>query len=175
MLFVERGFHATPTLAITKAAGVSAGILFHYFKTKDKLIQTLFIETKLEFYQTALSGHEKINSVEGKMRLIWSNLWKYGVENNHKYKFMKQFHNSPFISQVMQDPSIQNEERNLHELIQRGIDKKVLKDIPIELHQYNSYNLVISLVDLIDRNNELQYDNTFIAQAWECYWDCLKA
>ena len=29
-LFVERGFHATPTSAITKEAGVSAGILFHY-------------------------------------------------------------------------------------------------------------------------------------------------
>ena len=47
-LFVERGFNATPTSAITKEVGMSAGILFHYFKTKDDLIDELYVSTKKE-------------------------------------------------------------------------------------------------------------------------------
>ena len=45
-LFVTLGFHGTSTSAIAKNAGISNGILFHYFKTKEELITELYIEIK---------------------------------------------------------------------------------------------------------------------------------
>ena len=39
-LFVERGFHGTSTAEIAKTAGVATGTLFHYFKTKEELIDS---------------------------------------------------------------------------------------------------------------------------------------
>ena len=45
-LFVERGFHGTSTAEIAKKAGVATGTLFHYFKTKEELINSLYFHSK---------------------------------------------------------------------------------------------------------------------------------
>ena len=41
-VFVERGVAASPTSAISKAAGVAEGTLFTYFKTKEELMHELY-------------------------------------------------------------------------------------------------------------------------------------
>lgn len=174
-LFVERGFHSTPTSAISKRAGVSAGILFHYFKTKDDLIYTLFLETKLEFLQAMNVGMEKVSSPEGKFRLIWSNAWNYGVDNLVKFKFVQQIHHSPLIDRIKEDPSIAELTTAMTTAIQASIEAGILKNVPIELLMNNFYYLIIGLVELIGKQPELRRDNTFIEQAWECFWDCHRA
>jgi AcrR family transcriptional regulator len=40
-LFAERGFDATPTMAIADLAGVPKGLLFYYFPTKTDLLRAL--------------------------------------------------------------------------------------------------------------------------------------
>ena len=45
-LFVEYGFHGTPTSLIAKEAGVANGTLFHYFSTKDELVVALYSSIK---------------------------------------------------------------------------------------------------------------------------------
>ena len=36
-LFVERGYYGTKTSQISRRAGISEGLLFHYFPTKEIL------------------------------------------------------------------------------------------------------------------------------------------
>ena len=66
-LFVRKGYAATKTQDVSKAAGISEGLLFHYFETKEKLYEELIkigvsgpravmAEIKgepIEFFQTA--------------------------------------------------------------------------------------------------------------------------
>lgn len=40
-LFVERGYYGTKTSQISKRAGISEGLLFHYFPTKELLLEEL--------------------------------------------------------------------------------------------------------------------------------------
>jgi AcrR family transcriptional regulator len=40
-LFIRKGYAATRTLDISKAVGVSEGLLFHHFETKEKLYEEL--------------------------------------------------------------------------------------------------------------------------------------
>ncbi|MCL2721396.1 MAG: TetR/AcrR family transcriptional regulator [Treponema sp.] len=40
-LFIRKGYAATKTLDISQAAGISEGLLFHYFETKEKLYEEL--------------------------------------------------------------------------------------------------------------------------------------
>ena len=40
-LFVERGYNGTKTSQISKRAGISEGLLFHYFPTKEILLEEL--------------------------------------------------------------------------------------------------------------------------------------
>ena len=40
-MFVERGYYGTKTSQISKRAGISEGLLFHYFPTKEILLEEL--------------------------------------------------------------------------------------------------------------------------------------
>ena len=40
-LFVERGYYGTKTSQISRRAGISEGVLFHYFPTKEILLEEL--------------------------------------------------------------------------------------------------------------------------------------
>ncbi len=40
-LFVERGYYGTKTSQISRRAGISEGLLFHYFPTKEILLEEL--------------------------------------------------------------------------------------------------------------------------------------
>jgi len=56
-LFVRKGYAATKTQDISQAAGMSEGLLFHYFRTKEKLYEEL-IKLGISRPQTVLSGIE---------------------------------------------------------------------------------------------------------------------
>lgn len=60
-LFVSKGYHATKTSDISKVAGISEGLLFHYFSTKEDLYLEL---VKMGVQGTALFADTIINPYE---------------------------------------------------------------------------------------------------------------
>jgi TetR/AcrR family fatty acid metabolism transcriptional regulator len=44
-VFARRGFHATRVSDIAKEAGIAYGLVYHYFKSKDELLETIFRDT----------------------------------------------------------------------------------------------------------------------------------
>ena len=45
-LVAERGFHDAPMSLVAQRAGTSAGIIYHYFPSKDELIRALYLHVK---------------------------------------------------------------------------------------------------------------------------------
>ena len=45
MLFSRRGFDRTAMSAVAKAAGVSPGLIYHYFESKEVLLREIFLES----------------------------------------------------------------------------------------------------------------------------------
>jgi TetR/AcrR family fatty acid metabolism transcriptional regulator len=44
-VFAEKGFHTSRVSEVSAEAGVAHGLLYHYFKSKDELLETVFRET----------------------------------------------------------------------------------------------------------------------------------
>jgi TetR/AcrR family transcriptional regulator, fatty acid metabolism regulator protein len=44
-VFAEKGFHASRVGDIATEAGVAHGLLYHYFRSKDEVLETIFRET----------------------------------------------------------------------------------------------------------------------------------
>lgn len=60
-LFVQRGFHNTSTRMIAEQAGVSEGLIFRHFRSKDALLDSLLQQGADEMYQAVaeiISEHE---------------------------------------------------------------------------------------------------------------------
>lgn len=173
-LFVERGLHATPTSAISKEAGVSAGILFHYFKTKDDLINELYVSLKKEFTASVLKDLDKINSKLGKLRLIWSNSWNWGLDNPLKFKFLQQIDNTSCSVTLKQHPELVENFEMFLNLIQEYIDYKIIKDIDIQFLINSMFSLITTMIKHVTQFPEKRTDQAFIEQSWEMFYSYLK-
>lgn len=174
-LFVERGFHATPTSAITKEAGVSAGILFHYFKTKDDLIIQLFVELKKEFTMAVLKDVDTLSAGLSKLRIIWMNSWKWGLENPLKFDFIKQADNSIYSERIKNHPEINEKYQLFYNYIQSFKEARFIKNTNTNFIMNVMFGLIISMVNQLRLNPELEKDSLFQEQAWEMFYNCLKS
>lgn len=170
-LFVTKGFDNTSTTAITKHAGVGTGTLFIHFKTKEELINVLFLNVKKDRMETfaKIANEEMIK--EDSMKDIFISMVKWGVDNPDKMRFMRQYSSSPYITNVTKDQ--QNAEVVvLVNQIQKSINKGILKDIPIEL-MLNVTNSVINTIvfHLIENSG---YDEKLVNNYFPLVWDLIK-
>lgn len=127
-LFVERGFHNTPTSLIAKQAGVATGTLFHYFKNKEELIDALYMETKSKMGKAIQQSLKDAGSLEDRMRLLWKESVKWGILNPKEFKFIQQYSNSPFISKLTRD-AVMNQFEYLAKIIKETASSDELKRV----------------------------------------------
>ncbi|PHM65863.1 hypothetical protein Xsto_01600 [Xenorhabdus stockiae] len=60
--FIEKGFHATSTAEICKTAGMSPGNLFHYYPTKNAIIEAIAEEDSHDYDEILAACYDE-NSV----------------------------------------------------------------------------------------------------------------
>lgn len=66
-LFSENGFHATTIDMISRKAGISKGLLYNYFKSKEDLLAQIMFELSLELMDLMNPNHDdEITSEEMK-------------------------------------------------------------------------------------------------------------
>lgn len=172
-LFVEFGFHGTPTSKIAQEAGVSNGTLFHYYKTKDELVVALYV-----YIKTNLSECFNISQADGEtVRATFKRLylgWMYwALENPVEFKFTQQFNSSPYQS-MLSNEAIQNQTQRLISLMQEAINTRVLKPLPVELmftlissHLYGINEYLLASNPAAEKKDEI------INQSFDILWDMI--
>jgi AcrR family transcriptional regulator len=131
-LFTERGFHGTPTSLIAQDAGVATGTLFHYFKTKEELIESLYLDIKKEAGTVLSDAGKSQGDWREKLDKVCTAFAEWGLENAQKIYFMQQFCYSPFISKAVHEEGISNF-LFLIDQIALGIKEGAIRDYPPEL------------------------------------------
>ena len=127
-LFIEKGIDNTTTSLISKEAGVATGTLYLYFETKVDLISELGTSTQEESLESFLDLIESSVDYES-LEKFWLERVEWGVNNPDKYKFMIQFKSSPYNIKNT-NVKIPDHEKKLLNLIEDGINNKILKDLP---------------------------------------------
>ena len=56
-LIAENGFHGTPMSGIAKRAGVAAGTIYHYFESKDALIEATYALLEEQLLESIRQGY----------------------------------------------------------------------------------------------------------------------
>lgn len=171
-LFVNQGFHNTPTSAIAREANVANGTLFHYFNTKEELINTLYKETKRSFFTITTAGVDNEKNIKRKIRLLWYNTVKWALNRPQDFLFIQQYSNSPFISQLTQE-DISEHIGFYFDLIDQGKGKGTLKDIPTDLmYQLTTYQ-IYGIINYLFQHKEFQNNPTYLSMAFEFYWESI--
>lgn len=171
-LFTERGFHGTSTAEISKEAGVATGTLFNYFPTKEDLINSLYFEVKGQLSQSMGKEIEVQSTFQEKFRKIWSNLIKWGVDNQEEFLFVGQFCSSPYITKFTRE-EVMKEYVFLHDLVNEGIKTGAIRDFSSELVIAMFYYASRTVVNLILDSDSSQDKNKFIEDGFQIIWNGL--
>lgn len=172
-LFTEQGFHGSPTSRIAKEAGIGTGTLFHYFKTKEELINRLYLAIKAELISDLAAGLEEERTIRGKIRRLWLNSLRWGMNNPDKSRFFSQFSASPYISTLTREEATEHL-RFMHDLIDEGKRQDVLKDMPTDLIFDFTCGVVQGTTQHFFEYPDKFRDENYLEMAFTMFWDSIR-
>lgn len=173
-LFVEFGFHGTPTSKIAAEAGVANGTLFHYYKTKDDLVIALYNDIKDELNRFIISKTSCSDNLETKVKTMFIHFIYWALDNREKFYYIHQFHLSPHFSKI--SPETIHQQSTCHiGLITQAIEAKLLKPLPVDFlltiissHVFGIYQY-LTKSDFSDKEQK-----KVINDAFEMMWCMIK-
>ena len=171
-LISENGFHGTPMSLVAKNAGVSTGIIYHYFAGKDVLIDELFKAVKYEFAQAIAVGYDESLPLREQFRLIFSNAIQYYIRHPKEAGFMEQFVKSPFYNLEI-EAEVTQYHMPLMQLMAHARREQVVKDLPDLVLYTLTLEVASSLAQkhaagIIDLTGEM------VGRVMDACWDAIK-
>lgn len=172
-LFVEYGFHGTPTSKIAQEAGVANGTLFNKFATKDELIVALYVDIKTRMNEYIAKNSAQGNSFKDTMKGQYLASLYWALDNKNEFLFVEQFKTSPFLSLIAPE-EIEKSIKPYHEMLYQGINDKIIKPLPVDYlmilissHTYglNQY--------LLKHDFPKAKQHTIISDTFELLWDMI--
>ncbi|PLX15969.1 MAG: TetR family transcriptional regulator [Marinilabiliales bacterium] len=168
-LFTTKGFHGTPTSEIAKVAGVANGTLFHYFKTKEDLVNNLYLHVKNEMVDESVTGIEKIESLQLKMEYLWSKSIHWAMINPQKIFFIQQYMYSPYITTNTQEEVDIIKEVYIN-LIKEGIEKNEIENVPVDLVYIMATQQLFGIIQYLVMNPEKYHSTEFMNTAFNSFY-----
>jgi AcrR family transcriptional regulator len=172
-LFVECGFHGTPTSKIALEAGVANGTLFNKFATKDELILALYIDIKTRMMEYVAQNTMSGNSLKENMKGAYLASMYWALDNKNEFRFVEQFKTSPYYSLIVPG-EIEESVKPFCDLLQNGICDKIIKPLPVDYlfslissHTYglNQY--------LLKNDFPKAKQHAIISDTFELLWDMI--
>lgn len=146
-LIAKNGIHNTPMSVIGKKSGVATGTIYHYFESKEVLINALYLSLKQDMIANIMQGYEHQKPYKDSFFRIWLNYYKYLVGNPDILSFIEQCTNTPIIS----DETKQKAEAMIVSLVDFftfGIENGIIKLTSIHLIISLIHGSVVSLAKL---------------------------
>ncbi|MBC8018798.1 MAG: TetR/AcrR family transcriptional regulator, partial [Verrucomicrobia bacterium] len=95
-LIAEHGFHGAPMAMIAERAGVGAGTIYRYFENKDVLIAELYRDLEERSFPIILEGYAQEKPIRERFLHLGTALLRYFIVNPLDFRYLEQFHNSPY-------------------------------------------------------------------------------
>ncbi len=107
-LFTEHGFRGTSTAEISKQAGVATGTLFHHFKSKEELIEELYLSAKAELAENLQAARSGVAEPDKTIKQFWFAYVEWTISHESQYRFFKHCEASPYISESVREKGMAN-------------------------------------------------------------------
>ncbi len=171
-LISERGFHNTPVSLISQEAGVSAGIIYHYFDNKEDLIDELYKKAKLDLVRAMLEGYSEELPLRERFRIIWLNTVHDSLNHPKETAFMEQYANSPFLKPETEEAFAEFFEP-ITDFMAYAMQQGVVKKMPTPMLATFTLEVAISLAKK-HAAGDLLLDDKMLEMAIDASWDAIK-
>ena len=171
-IVVERGFHDAPMSLIKQRSGVSAGVIYHYFTSKEEIIQELHERVRTLKRSSLLEGYSPEMPAKDAFVLVWMNGYRFYREHVREMRFLEQYEAAGFSKGEDAAASVPRDARQIaFERRFRGRAKGgVLTDLPSEV----IYELTFGVVARLARQPKKLSDKVLLETAHKV-WEAVRA
>jgi AcrR family transcriptional regulator len=173
-LVAEHGFHGAPMALVAERAGVAAGTIYRYFEGKDELIREAFRFLESGIQARMLEGYPEGRPVRERFLHIGRAVTAYMVESPLEFRFLEQFHNSPYGAAHHREKLLGTGDRNIVvELLEGARREQIVKELPTPILFALAFGPLIQICrDAI--LGIVEIDDRLIGNSVEACWDALK-
>jgi TetR/AcrR family transcriptional regulator, repressor of fatR-cypB operon len=126
--FVERGFHGTSVPEIAERAKIAAGTIYHYFESKEALVNALYRAWKTKVGQRVFTSFPQGAPVREQFRVMWNTMVGFAQEFPTAFAFVETHNHRSYL-----DAESQAIDRNMHgfahAMIQRAQQEGLVKPL----------------------------------------------
>ncbi|QOX80395.1 TetR/AcrR family transcriptional regulator [Trichlorobacter lovleyi] len=172
-LIAENGFHGTPMSGIAKRAGVAAGTIYHYFESKDALIEATYALLEEQLLESIRQGYCEDSSVQERFLHIGRMLVSSFIVFPMKSRFIEQFHNSPYGVASRRERMLGRKNDLVSSLFEEARQQGLVKDLPLPVIFALSFGPLL----LICRDHIfglITLDDLLIEKTVQACWEALK-
>jgi len=134
-LIAEYGFHGASVAQIADRAGVGAGTIYCYFKSKDILINELYRDIEKRISAFILEEYPDARPIRERFIHLGTRLLTYFIANPLDFRFVEQFYYSPYGTAFRRDRIMGERGAGKHtvynELFEQGVRQQILRDLPL--------------------------------------------
>jgi AcrR family transcriptional regulator len=174
-LIAENGFHGAPMAMIAERANVGAGTIYRYFENKDLLITELYQDLEERMFPVILVGYTPEKTFRERFLHLGTALLRFFIENPLDFRYLEQFHNSPYGVEHRRDKILGEKEGCdvFRKLFDDGVCQQVIKDLPLVILFALSFGPLLAVA----RDHILGFiimDEAMISQTVAACWDGIK-
>lgn len=96
-LIIEKELQATSMSLITKKSGVSTGNIYHYFPSKEAIVNELYKAIVVYNGENVLDGFFTDEPIRVRLERAWRNMIRVSLEFPQGFQFIEQYSFSPYI------------------------------------------------------------------------------
>ena len=169
--FVERGFHGTAIPQIAKAAGTAAGTIYHYFPSKEALVNELYRTWKSNVAQRVFMAFPQGAPFREQFRVMWNEMFAFAKAEPGAFAFIELHNHKSYLDEesVKVDRNLKDFARGAIGLAQaQGVLKSTDAMVLMEL-------IFGAFVGLMRAHYEGRVDlsDDVIAEAEQACWDAV--
>ncbi len=168
----EIGFVSSSVSKIAKEAKVSPATIYVYYKNKEDLLVSTYIDIKRNLSEVVLHNFDNKLPIRDILRNVWFNMFEYISNNLEYFIFVEQFSNSPYNSLVDKE-AVEQYFYPLINVLLRGIEQKIIKNVNFDiLSAFMWYPITVLANPRLCQDFELNEEN--IETAFTLAWDAIK-
>ncbi len=169
--FVERGFHGTAMPQIADKAQMAAGTIYHYFDSKEALVNALYRSWKGAVAQRVFQAFPPTASPRKQFEVMWAEMVAFAMANPTAFAFIE-LHNhasyldaeSKAIDRTLKDFAATMIERAQAEGLVKRLDARVLMELV--------FGAFINMMRA-HWEGRIELDDAVIRAAERACWDCI--
>ena len=168
-LFAKQGVKNTPTAQITKDAGVASGTLFVHYKSKQVLIDSLYLNIKRKAFSSFDKAYQIDCSVEQNIKSTTKVMVEYFVSHYNEFVFLEQVDTDPLVSEEVVALGYENYQ-DFIESFKCWAEEGHFKELDFDLIHQIKFSMIKTLIKYLKSNKLKEVSEKQL----DAVWDAIK-